>query len=954
MSSNYFQRINLSSVSNTGTGLDQLVDTIATDYGLTGKTSDKDMQAGLEAANAMNQLLVEAINVTSAAPGGVFSADDVRAINSYIRANHLDEWNRWHGDDENGEETGFHLIQNDGASERYRGDNLTNTVADGLYHLGFEIQGDKLLNEDGDVNASVQQIAEWLTQLYTDRSTTGTGLDRITDIIMADAGLDNNVSDADIAEGAASANGMNVILVEAIQATNATNTADGLINADGVRAINAYIQANHQDKWNQLHGDDEDGEETGYHLVQNDGANTRMFGGNVINDPADSIYHLGFDIQGDTLLNEDGAANANVNDLADWLNYFYVDQGTTGTGLDQLVQVIKMDQGLARNTSAADINAGAASADGMNKLLVSAIEATGSAQDNLISVDDIRAINAYIRTNHLDEWNSLHGDDKGNDEETGFHLVQNDGSQEKYRGDNFINTVIDSIYHLGYEIQGDNVLNEDGDNNANLGDLATWLNKFYLDQESIFGSDGADRIEGLNVAERIQARAGDDVVIAGSGNDLIEGGAGDDIIYGNNGDDVITAGIGNDTVYGGLDNDQIEAGDGNDEVYGQEGDDYIDGGGSSDVLNGNSGNDTLLGGADNDKLFGGVGDDTLEGGAQQDQLWGQEGNDRLFGGADTDWLYGGAGEDRLSGGDGADTLDGGAGNDDLNGGAGDDRLYGKNGADELDGGTGNDQIHGDAGNDMIAGGEGQDIVFGDSGDDVMSGGAGNDLLVGGQGNDIVDGNEGSDDLRGGTGNDMLSGNAGNDKLFGESGQDMLDGGAGRDIVVGGSDNDTLSGGDGNDVLSGDQGADILFGGEGDDDLRGGSENDTLYGGAGNDSYAAGAGDDLLYAGSDAAGDALRGEGGADTFIFRAEADGIGSDTIYDFSNREGDQLIIGGNNVSFEVEQLQSHKHLISLTSADGSDLGNITVRGYFSEDDILLDNDALADIGQVSLIDIA
>ncbi|MCP4943896.1 MAG: hypothetical protein GY924_18215, partial [Planctomycetaceae bacterium] len=224
-----------------------------------------------------------------------------------------------------------------------------------------------------------------------------------------------------------------------------------------------------------LHGDDEKGEETGFHLVQNDGANTRMFGENFVNTVADGIYHLGFEIDGDNILNEDGDANATLSDLADWLNYFYVDQGTTGTGLDEFVQAIKSDRGLSRKTEAEDINGGAEAANELNKILVEAIKSTGSATDNVISVEDIKEINAYMRENHLERWIELHGDDEGC-AETGFHLVQNDGSSIRYRGDNLINTVIDGVYHLGFEIRGDNILNEDGNKNANLGDLATWLN----------------------------------------------------------------------------------------------------------------------------------------------------------------------------------------------------------------------------------------------------------------------------------------------------------------------------------------------------------------------------------------------------------------------------------------------------------------------------------------------
>ncbi|MES9884933.1 MAG: hypothetical protein ABW185_29165, partial [Sedimenticola sp.] len=175
MSTNYFNRINGTNISSTDTGLDQLVDTMSTELGLGGRVSDKDWMSGNRSADAMNQIIVDAVVATGIAPDGVFSESDVRTLNAYIRTNYQEEWVALHGDDEKGEETGFHLIQNDGASERYRGDNLTNTVADGIYHLGFEIQGDNILNEDGDANASVQQLSEWLTQFWTDHSTTQTG-----------------------------------------------------------------------------------------------------------------------------------------------------------------------------------------------------------------------------------------------------------------------------------------------------------------------------------------------------------------------------------------------------------------------------------------------------------------------------------------------------------------------------------------------------------------------------------------------------------------------------------------------------------------------------------------------------------------------------------------------------------------------------------------------------------
>jgi hypothetical protein len=46
-------------------------------------------------------------------------------------------------------------------------------------------------------------------------------------------------------------------------------------------------------------------------------------------------------IENGTLRNEDGDANATVADVAAWATYFYADQSNTGTGLDQIVDIIK-------------------------------------------------------------------------------------------------------------------------------------------------------------------------------------------------------------------------------------------------------------------------------------------------------------------------------------------------------------------------------------------------------------------------------------------------------------------------------------------------------------------------------------------------------------------------------------------------------------------------------------
>ena len=912
MAEKNFESVEKTSIAPEDNGLDQLVEAIYNDPGLEGRISQQDIEAGAKAAAAMNEIITEAVNATGAMDDGVITGDEVREINAYIRANYQKEWVDLHGDDESGVETGFHLVQNDGATQRYRGDNLVNTVADGIYHLGFDIEGDYILNEDGDQNASVDQVAEWLTQFYTDRSTTGTGLDRITDTIMADKGLDKNITDEEIAEAADNANRMNEIIDEAIRETGVAE--DKHISTDDIVLINQYIQDNYHEEWVELHGDDEkNGVETGFHLVQNDGASTRMFGKNFVNTVADGIYHLGFDIEGDYILNEDGKRNASLEDLAGWVQYYYVDQSDTGTGLDRLTDAIKSDPGLARNTDADDINAGADAANRMNEIIVEAIENTGAAEDGRISVDDVRIINAYIREHHLEEWTELHGDDFDNGDETGFHLVQNDGSNIKFRGDNLINTVADGIYHLGFEIEGDYILNEDGDQNANLGELATWLNYYYLDKEIIYGSEEADAIKGLNHSEEVHARGGDDkvyldagddfadggdgndILFGGAGNDILAGGSGDDKLYGQEGKDIIAGQEGNDYIHGGGDDDYLHAGSGNNRVYGGSGNDTLVAEDGDDVLSGDDGDDTLTGGSGDDKLYGGDGADKLDGGDGNDKLYGQDGDDTLYGrngddylhggngddkldaGAGNNRVYGGAGNDEMTAGEGNDVLSGEAGNDIITGNGGDDKMYGGAGADFLQGGTGNDYLYGQDDNDTLLGEEGDDYLHGGNGDDKLDAGAGNNRVYGGAGNDTLVAFGGDDRLSGDDGDDILIANGGNDRLYG--GKDI-------DTLSAGEGNDYLYGHDGNDLLYGEHGNDYLNGGSGDDTLSGGTGNDRLYGLDGNDTLAGDEGDDRLYGGNQ--NDTLSGGEGIDRLYGQN-----GTDRLY---GENGNDYLNGGND----------------------------------------------------------
>lgn len=257
----------------------------------------------------------------------------------------------------------------------------------------------------------------------------------------------------------------------------------------------------------------------------------------------------------------------------------------TGTGLDTIVQAIMNDVGLATawnpdNQAARDaaMLAGAEAAASLNLMIADAIEATGVAEDGRFSVDDVRAINAYLRDDpaRYEQFLSLHGDDEGGIE-TGFHQVQRDGASTLFRGLNLVNKVADGLYHIGFEIDGNRLTNEDGDANAPLQSVANWLNYFYL---------GLNEIDGTSRGDVLRSGASDDIFA----------GAEDEIFNGYAGNDVIRAGDGNDTVNGGR---------GHDKIAGDQGD---------DLLNGNEGKDRIFGGAGADVIVGGKGADILDAG----------------------------------------------------------------------------------------------------------------------------------------------------------------------------------------------------------------------------------------------------------------------------------------------------------------------------------------------------
>ncbi len=513
--------------------------------------------------------------------------------------------------------------------------------------------------------------------------------------------------------------------------------------------------------------------------------------------------------------------------------------------LNQIAAFIRQDPGLAASITDAEIEEGAAAAETINGIIADAITTLDLNADGRIDGDDVAAISAYIRADSAlnDSFIEAHGNDEGNTE-TGYHLVQNDGATLRFQGKNFVNTVADAIYHIGFEVQDGVLLNEDGNRNEETATVAGWLNYFVNGVNIVYGTDGDDRVRSRDYSaefadaqnelfdlgdgnDRAIMGDGDDTGLGGdgndklfgqAGNDALQGDAGNDTLIGGTGDDLLEGGRDSDRLRGGDDNDTLDAGDGNDRAFGDDGDDEVNGGNGNDVLGGGDGEDTLDGGSGNDVLRGNDGDDTLTG---------DSGNDRLMGGDGDDVGEGGIGHDILNGGEGNDTLDGGEGMD---------KLRGGNGDDDLDGGAHNDRLFGQDGDDTMEGGDGHDVLVGGNGDDLASGGSENDVLRGGNGEDTLEGGEGSD---------RLFGNNDNDTLLGGAGNDLLRGGNGADLLEGGTENDVLSGGADNDILFGEEGADLLRGGNGDDLMVGGIGNDKLIGGHGADTFDGGEGADLI-------------------------------------------------------------------------------------------------------------
>jgi len=327
--------------------------------------------------------------------------------------------------------------------------------------------------------------------------------------IKADPGLKASNPLAQLTLGYNASATMNALLLKVIGTTNAN--ADGLISVHDMVLASTGTYAKPADyvAFIEAHGNDNGAVTTGYHNIQNDGGTLVFQGRNFIDTVADAIYHFGFKVVGDRYVNEDGASNETVSDVAGWLNYFLNGENVVygAGGADEL------GSGTYSSYFAAARNETFMAGAGDDKIWAD------------IGNDKVMA----------GDGNDRSGGGTGNDRmfgENGNDTLYGEGDQDAIyggAGNDYLGggTGNDTIDGGSY---GDVIYGEVG-NDLLIGGIGN---------DTMGGDVGADRLEGGANNDQLSGGQGNDVMLGETGNDKVSGGEGSDIIRGGFGADEIS------------------------------------------------------------------------------------------------------------------------------------------------------------------------------------------------------------------------------------------------------------------------------------------------------------------------------------------------------------------------------------------------------------------------------
>ena len=144
--------------------LNRLTDALRIDPGLHANVSASERSEGIAAAASMNAVLLKVIAQKGLNADGLITPEELAIISRAVQNNAADyaQFLKGHGNDEGNTETGYHLLQNDGGTLEFRGRDFADTVADAIYHYGFDVTNGRYVNEDGNANETTIDVAGWL------------------------------------------------------------------------------------------------------------------------------------------------------------------------------------------------------------------------------------------------------------------------------------------------------------------------------------------------------------------------------------------------------------------------------------------------------------------------------------------------------------------------------------------------------------------------------------------------------------------------------------------------------------------------------------------------------------------------------------------------------------------------------------------------------------------------